>query len=345
MLVIQKLDGRFLLQNYCTFVPVKVKHSIMKDFIFQVVRGGCVESFHKGAYVVVQGNKVTRAGGEIHSPVFLRSSAKPFQALPVVRFGAADKFKFTPAELAIMTSSHRGAPIHVRAVKSILSKIGLEAKNLLCGADLPSRDSIEGLLRKGLKPTAIHHNCSGKHAGMLASSIYMGWSLKNYQMSSHPIQKEIFEIICEFSGETQRSIQIGIDGCGVPTYAMPLVLIARMFANFGETRDPHTQRVLKAMASNPNMMGKPCDSLIAISRGRIVAKGGAQALMCLTIPEENVGIAIKTYDGSTRPEIAVIVKLLEGLVDSRLHSKLKKLVTNKLVNNTGQTVGKFVLQI
>src|ERR1043166_5375597 len=186
--------------------------------IVEVWRGPIVESRHRGHLAAVDGTGATVASlGSPDTVTFLRSSAKPFQALPSVVSGAADRFGFTEGEVAISCGSHNGEPIHVEAVASMLHKIGLDQMALKCGAHEPySQPVAREMIRKGEAPSVLQNNCSGKHAAMLALAKHIGAPVETYDEPSNPVQQMILQTVSDFSGVQIKDIAIGIDGCGVP---------------------------------------------------------------------------------------------------------------------------------
>ena len=211
---------------------------------------------------------------------YLRSSAKPFQLLPLVESGAADRFGFTDAELAVMAGSHSGEPRHVAAVQSILNKIGLSEEALQCGVHAPfNADSAKALRAAGREPTALYNNCSGKHSGMLAQAVDRGLSTHDYLDPQHPVQITIRQRLAELGGITFDEIGVGVDGCSAPCFAMPLRAAALAFARLAEARESGLHRVARVMMDYPEMVageGRLDTDLMRAVPGRVVSKGGAE---------------------------------------------------------------------
>jgi L-asparaginase II len=192
--------------------------------LFEVTRGNIVESVHYGSIAVVDSSgKLLSSYGDPQEVAFLRSSAKPFQVLPFVEGGGVEYFGFTPRELSISCASHEGSDLHVRTVKGIQEKIGVDEQALQCGVHMPGDvDAFKALIVNNRQPTLNQNNCSGKHTAMLAYAKMRGLPLENYLEVNHPIQQEILAVFAEMSGLSPRDIQLGTDGCSAPNFAIPL---------------------------------------------------------------------------------------------------------------------------
>ena len=289
----------------------------------EVTRSGLIESVHTGS-IAVTGTKggVLAFFGEVEQPVFMRSAEKPLQALPIVEFGVADRFNFSESEIAVICGSHSGQKFHIEAVSSILEKIGLDEGALKCAARYPlHRKSSNELILEGKKPGPVHNPCSGKHAGMLALSVFFGYSIEDYYEVNHPVQKIMLESISYMAEVKKDDIKIGIDGCGVPVHGIPLKNIALCFAkltnpkNLPTERGLASQRIVKAMRNNPKMVagdGRLCTALIQ-STENVIAKVGAEGVYCAGIPDRDLGIAIKIEDGGGRALSPVVIEVLDQL--------------------------------
>src|SRR5574337_833672 len=192
--------------------------------LLELTRGRLVESIHLGSIAVVDSQgSLLHSIGEAHSVAFLRSSAKPFQALPFVERGGAEHFGFTPKELALSCSSHETAQIHLEAVAALQKKIGIHESDLQCGPHLPSDpEMLKRVIREHITPTANFNNCSGKHTAMLAHAKMRGLPLESYLSLDHPIQRDILAGLAEMSGLSPEAIALGVDGCSAPNFALPL---------------------------------------------------------------------------------------------------------------------------
>jgi L-asparaginase II len=320
------------------------------EALVEVTRGGRVESEHHGALAVVDADgKLIAHVGDASLVSYLRSSAKPFQLLPLVESGAADRFAFTAAELAVMAGSHSGEPRHVTAVQSILSKIGLGEDALHCGSHVPfNADSARALRAAGREPAALYNNCSGKHSGMLAQAVDRGLSIHNYLDPQHPVQVTIRQRLAELSGMTFDEIGIGVDGCSAPCFAMPLRAAALAFARLADARDDGLNRVARVMIAHPEMVageGRLDTNLMRATPGRVVSKSGAEGYHGMGIIVKAgpaLGIALKIADGDgKRGAHPVVVEVLRqlGVLDDAALTKLKSHHTWRITNHRGLEVG------
>jgi L-asparaginase II len=258
--------------------------------------------------------------GDSSRVTFLRSSAKPFQAMAVVESGAADAFAMTPAELALVSASHSGEPRHTEAVRALLARAGLGPEDLQTGTHppmhIPTREALE---RSGTKPSPLHHNCSGKHCGMLCACVHEGWDRRTYVRPDHPLQQRVLTLLSEVTGVPSSEIAIGIDGCGVPAFGLPLVSAARAFARLASgvelpaEHEASAGRIRAAMLAHPEMVageGRFDTDLMRVAEGRILAKAGAEAMCGLGLVDRGWGMAVKIEDGNAR---AVPVAVVEAL--------------------------------
>ena len=245
--------------------------------------------------------------GDAEGYAYARSSAKPFQAIPLILSGAADALGLTDEEVAAACASHNGEDPHLAAVRSILGKARLSEEDLQNGAHPPlyAPAAVE-LARSGEEPKSIHGNCSGKHAGMLAVCVHEGWETGNYRDPDHPLQRWILEIVGRFCGLERDEILPGGDGCGVPAFGMPLTNLATGFARIatGESLPDDLAeaagRVRRVMREHPYMVAGTDRFDTAVMGGTdLVCKGGAEAVFCAGSPE-GWGLALKISDGGTR---------------------------------------------
>jgi L-asparaginase II len=245
--------------------------------------------------------------GDAERYTYARSSAKPFQAVPLILSGAADTLGLTDKELAVACASHNAEQPHLAAVRSILEKAALSEKNLQNGAHPPLyAPAAAKLARSGEEPKSIHGNCSGKHAGMLAVCVREGWETESYRDPGHPLQRWILEIVARFCGMERDEIMTGGDGCGVPAFGIPLKNLATGFARLatGEKLSDDLAeaagRIWRAMREYPYMVaGTERFDTTVMSGTKLLAKSGAEAVFC-TGSGEGWGLALKISDGGNR---------------------------------------------
>ena len=318
-----------------------------------VSRDGVIESTHLGDLVVAdQTGKIVAGMGDPNRLAYYRSSSKPLQALTVVQSGAADKFALTDTELAICCASHHGCRIHVLTVRGILEKLGLDETALACGVHDPvDTEEHHRLIREGLRPSPLHNNCSGKHAGMLASALALEAPVAGYLALTHPVQQSIMRNLELATGVPQEQFRIGTDGCGAPTVAVPLQAMATSFARLANPENMAgdfqvaARRLAAAMAIAPEMISSPGafnSELLAAGEGRLVAKGGAEGLFCVGISDpRGLGLAVKEADGSGRALAPVVLHLLKalGAVSAAGLEQLASFVEPEVRNCHGAVVG------
>jgi L-asparaginase II len=299
-------------------------------------RAGMLESEHRVRVALWRHEHLVTAGGEDDTPVFLRSAAKPVQALACVVTGAADRFGMTPRELALACASHNGEPMHVEAARGMLARIGLSEADLLCGSHPPiHKESAETLIRDGRDPTPLHNNCSGKHAAMLAACVASGWTTADYIAPEHPLQRLNRRHIALYTGVAEEEIGIGIDGCSVPVFAVPLIGAARLVATVAapdraelpdDVRDA-ALRLRESIRSAPEMIGGTARSdtdVIRATEGRIVCKVGAEGVWCLGVAATGTGLTVKCLDGSSDAARLTGLAILReaGVLDDRAWEQL-----------------------
>lgn len=285
-------------------------------------RGRVEESRHRVHVAVVDARgRVLHAAGDPERITFLRSAAKPFQALPLAEerlVGEAGGMGL--AELAVCCGSHNGEPRHLRAVRRILGRAGLPEEALECGPHLPLGDeAADQLRRSGEAPAPIHNNCSGKHAGMLALARAGGWEPAGYRLPHHPVQRRMREEVAVWAGVSAGGIVSGVDGCGVPCFGVPLRAMARGYAALVDAEadgEAGPRTVMKAMVGHPFMVagtGRLCTELMELAGDRVVAKVGAEGVYGAALRGRGVGIALKVEDGARRACEVALVGVLEAM--------------------------------
>jgi L-asparaginase II len=317
-----------------------------------IMRGLFVGSLHRGTAAVVGcDGEVRFALGDIDQPVFLRSAAKPFQAMPAVLAGAIERFGLDERELAVMCASHSGEPRHQDAVLSILRKIGLDERALHCGVHPPIHGpTASEQQRHGVEPTTACNNCSGAHAGMLAACRANGWPVESYGSPDHPLQREIFRILLEFADLGDRQVGLAGDNCHVPTFRMPVRAAALAFARLATGAEVRPElaaaagRISSAMISHPEMVGGDArfdSDLMAAAGGRVVAKGGAEAFQGVGA-RAGAGLAIKVSDGNPRAIPPAVLPILEALELLPVLEALNSYRTPDYRDLEGDVVGRAV---
>jgi L-asparaginase II len=285
----------------------------VEPLVVEVMRGDVVEARHVVHAVVVRDGRVELAAGDASLVTYFRSSAKPLQALPVVRA----RPDLDDEQVALLCASHRATPEQLAVVRRILADAPATEEDLECGAD----------------PTRIAHNCSGKHAGFLALCRAEGWPIDGYRLPEHPCQRRMLEEIAAAADVDAWTIPTGIDGCGVPTFALSLERMARSFGRLGELEGGDC--VVRAMRAHPDLLRGPvaADARLICSVPGWVAKGGAEGLFCAASPD-GLGLALKVADGAFRaiqPAVARVLSVL-GIDPGNLRR-------NEVENSRGETVG------
>lgn len=320
----------------------------------EVTRGGMVESIHDVVACAVDASGRTIFSlGDIEASIYLRSSAKPFIAAAAINAGVREKFDLQESEIAVMAASHAGQPFHVAAVRSILTKIGLDESALQCGVHPPYNvEAARELEVSGQRPTALHNNCSGKHAGILAMCKAIGADPATYMDAGNPAQQRILALCARASGTTVDDFEIGIDGCGIPVYATPVRNAALSFMRLATLQDfsPEDRRAIEivrsAMIAYPEYVsgtGEFDARLMESAAGNIASKSGAEAVHGTAILDCGVGLMVKCVDGTSRartPAVLAILRYLALLDDSAL-TKLADLERPIVYNRAGRVVGEI----
>lgn len=324
----------------------------MSDLRVEVCRGELVESVHTvHAAVVDAGGRLLARSGDPGLATFWRSAAKPFQAMPLVLDGAADRFRLSEIELALCCASHSSEPIHLDTAAAILRKLELPEAALACGPHPPLGPArADEVLRDHLTPTPLWSNCSGKHAGMLALARHHGWPIEGYHEAGHPVQERILDELAAWTGLRRGAITLAVDGCNTVCYALPLAAMALAYARFGSSSEPAPTRLRQAMMRHPLIVaghGRPCTRMMDAWAGRLVAKIGAEGVYSAALPEAGLGIAVKVEDGDTRSVVPALLAVLQrlgerglaGPVPDRAFEAVLDLLEQPVVNTRGVTTG------
>ncbi len=289
--------------------------------------------------------------GDVERPVFARSSIKALQALPLVESGAADHYGFSDAELALACGSHGGEPEHVETAAGALARLGLDGEALECGAHWPLNGTASrALAAAGQAPSRLHNCCSGKHAGFLCLACARGEETAGYLGLEHPVQVEVRAAIAETTDHDLSTAPIGMDGCGAPTYALPLGAIALGFARFGSgsglpsARAEAAQRLMRAAWSAPTMISGArrfdTEAMQSLA-GSAFVKSGAEGVYVAALPEFGLGVAVKIDDGAERAAEAAMAATLVRLLtpDGAAADTLAARTRRPLYSAAGDEVG------
>ncbi len=314
-------------------------------------RGGFLENVHYGHVSAVnEKGDVVLHYGDPNAITFMRSAAKPIQALPFFLEGFDKRFGFSPEEQAIMMASHRALPYHVEALEGMLRKLGLDEQTLVCKPTYPlDADARDALVAERQPQRRIYHNCSGKHLGVLASCVGMGYSLGNYYSPDHPVQRRIASLAAELAEIPQEDIRIGTDGCGFPVFGMPLRHMATAFLKLAcpdLIADPAlreaVRKVTGLMNAYPRMISAEyliCPNLLMDNN--IVAKGGAKGIYCFGLKKERLGFALKVVDGSEDEWPIAVASILEqiGYGNRETIDRLYRIGPPEIRNDNGLVIG------
>jgi L-asparaginase II len=323
--------------------------------LIEVTRGSIVESRHRGAVAVADAaGTMALAIGDVTTPVFPRSVVKTLQALPLVERGAADRYGLSDEALALACASHSGEAAHVVGVEAMLAKAGLDPSDLRCGAHWPIAQSAAAAVARSGGPSALHNNCSGKHAGFLCVACAMGVDHTEYFRPEHPVQREVRAVLEDFTGAAMAEERCAMDGCSVPTWAVPLRNLAQAFAKFGTGEGLAPERARAAARLRQACVQKPwfvagtgrfCTEVMQIFGPRVFVKTGAEGVYCGALPQQGLGIAIKCDDGATRASQAITAGVIARFLplDATERAALAPFLQPRLRNWNGFEVGSIRL--
>ena len=317
-----------------------------------VRRGRIAESLHRIQAAVSDsaGRPVAGTDGAGRVTTF-RSAAKPFQLLPLVERGHAERWRLSDEELAIMSGSHTGSPYHVALVRGLLERFEVTDRQLACGYhEPPDPESAAHLLTHPEERSPVYNNCSAKHAGMLGLARSEGWPLEGYERASHPVQQLMRRTVAEVCGMSADQVEIAVDGCGVSVFGLPLAAMARGYAVFAAAdpkagdRERALDRIRRAMQRYPQAVGGPgrfSTALMEAGAGRWVAKGGAEGLECVGIPARGWGVAAKCEDGQSRGVAPAVIALLSqlGEIEPAALERMREMRRPVIRNHAGLEVG------
>jgi L-asparaginase II len=319
--------------------------------LVELSRGGWLESWHRGAVAIADASgRLVWSAGDVERPIFARSALKMLQALPLAETGAAEAFGLSSKDLALACASHGGEPFHVEAVAAWLDRVGCEEADLACGAHAPANEAAaRALLLSGAKPSRLHNNCSGKHAGFLSVARQLGVDTRGYERPDHPVQRLALGAIAEMCGLDPAAMPVGIDGCTAPAAATPLHALATAMARIADpsglapARAEATDQLYAAVRANPLYVagtGRACSALIEAAGGAASVKTGAEGAYVAVLGALGLGIALKIDDGAGRASETVIAAILAALgVVDRDNPTIAALADANVLNTVGAVVG------
>lgn len=295
----------------------------INPILVEVIRGDVLESFHRGSICIVnESGDIIFSKGNVQQICYPRSAMKLLQVIPLIVNGGIQQFNLTPKEIAVMCGSHNAEAEHLETVRSILQKIGCNEDDLNCGAQYPTyKKDADEMLIQGMKPGPIHNNCSGKHAGMLASCKLLGTDIKNYLHAEHPAQQEIRKVCALFYEYPEVEMTIALDGCSAPIFSIPVYNQALAYKNlvsakkFGAAYEDACMIIINAISAYPQMIAgtkRYCTDMMKITAPRVIGKTGAEGIFCMAFTKEKIGICIKIDDGKMLPQYNVAQALLEA---------------------------------
>ena len=320
----------------------------------EVIRGGEVESMHRGSAVVrdAHGHTVFSIG-QVCRKVFPRSAYKFIQAIPLLESGAADAFGLGPDRIALACASHNAERMHVEGIERWLEQLGLTDEDLECGPGRPGDpSSADRLIREGVPAGRKHHNCSGKHLGMLTLAQHWGVPIKGYSEYDHPTQVAWRMVMRDLMQVDTECLTWERDGCGLPALCMPMNVLAAGLARYARsdgdysTRSNAMTRILAAVRQHPTLVagsGRCCTAVIQKTQGRILVKTGAEGMYCGIVPEQGLGFALKVDDGARRGSEVALGGLLDtlGLLADDECAALAPWFRPAVVNSQGRPTGRI----
>ena len=324
-------------------------------------RGAIVESRHRVHVAVVDSDgRLVAHAGDPDLVTFWRSAAKPFQAMPLVTDDVVGRFGLSREMLAMACASHSSEPAQVQLVRDFLATIGCSERDLLCGPHPPLSDTVaKDYETRGVRLTPVYSNCSGKHTGMLALARHHGWPVEFYTRLDHPVQQRCLAEVSAWSGVPQDRVGVGVDGCGVACFALPLRCMALAYARLGSGErgvvpdgaqrtsasdrrgplpTPHA-RIVEAMLRHPELIageGRPCTDMMRAHPNRVITKVGADGVYSALLTNERWGVALKVEDGHGT---SAALAMAAVLADLGLRPQPATLVTRPVTNWRGEPVG------
>ena len=323
----------------------------MEEILVKEYRGDIVECIHKG-YICIVGDdgKVKCSIGDDNFVTYMRSSAKPIQAIPLIKRNIDEKYKLNDKELTVMTGSHRAEPFHVEALEGIMKKVGIEESELICLPTYPlGVKAKEDILRNNGEKRRIYHNCSGKHLGLLTLCRELKCDTKTYWDKDNEAQKEILKYISNLSNYKEDKVLIGTDGCGVSVFGMPMKNLATIYMKMAcpdLIKDEDTRTAVKKITTLMNenyemVSGTNLICSVLLQDKNIIAKGGAKGVYCFGLKKERLGIAIKVLDGSEEEWPLIVSEILTqiGYENEETIERLNNVFPSVIVNDNEKIVG------
>ncbi len=315
-------------------------------------RGDTVETLHRvSAAVVSDDGRLRASSGSSELVTFMRSAAKPLQAITLLESGAAGQVDITEKELALACASHNSEVGQVEIAAQFLKKLNLSEQDLACG---PHRSLFYDLGRyqgngvpkpELVEPSPLGNNCSGKHSAMLAFAQCQGWDVRGYEKADHPVQQAHLAEISLFSDMNPADIETAVDGCGVVTFAMPLKNMAVTYARLVARDDEYRREIVDAMVNNPGLIAgshRLCTAVMEAYPGKIIAKVGAGGVYLAGLIDKGLGVALKVEDGDARAaEVALLAVLRDLGLDPDPVERLPLFGAQKVVNTRAEVVGAY----
>lgn len=324
----------------------------MDEILVEEYRGNLLECVHRG-YICITGEdgQVIHSVGDPDFVTYMRSSAKPIQVLPILEAELDKKYNLTDKEITVMAASHRAEQWHVKALEGIMEKTGIKEDDLICLPTYPlAADAKENVLRQGGGPRRIYHNCSGKHMGILTLCTAMKYDKAMYFSIDSPAQQEILEHIAYISEYSKENIVIGVDGCGVPVFGMPMRYLSNSYRRLACPDTIDNEKTRNAVIKLSTLMNENYEmisgtNLICTLLNKdpnIVAKGGAKGVYCFGLKKERLGVSIKIIDGSEEEWPIIVASILEQLNYNNKETidRLRKVYPETVINDNKKVVGK-----
>jgi L-asparaginase II len=325
------------------------------------LRGDVVESRHLVSVALCDATgRLVAHSGDPGLVTYWRSSAKFFQAVPLITEGAAERFRFTDAELALACASHNGEPRHVELVRRVLERTECSEEDLVCCPHPSLSEAVaQEMGQRGEKLSRLHHNCSGKHAAMLALARAKGWPKSGYNLPEHGVQRRCLAEVAAWTGAGEDLIPLAADGCAVPNFALSLHAMALAYARLARaavgdvaaapSREAAqaTSHLVRAVSADPFFIagrGRLDTDLIAASRGRVISKVGAEGVYCAALLDQGLGLALKVEDGAFRAAGPALLAALDHLLETPI-ALPDSYRSPPIRNSTGAVVGQLVVRL